>query len=489
MEHEDHQGKVILLGIDVKESLYAVIEATGRQPVVKQFWSLPSNWEAIINIANAESNNPDSQVLCRITERTLFRACLPQYIDVFARLCEAISDLRHQIYMYQDNLEGQFNILTQSEPDYMYYDENPQDAPSTDDLKSGKHAFGARISKISELCSQFAYAQGPDVMLAEMARLVRKLAGSNLQLVPYSTTRGMIASAQTFLREGAEGLIMRLYLPNEKLWGEELDRLLTLFQDYLVRVGGMAIRLSQTRTQHGTSFNFYSHDQSLTKGTFSSELAGFNDFLSTCMQDPDKAEAILRAAQIPDATVRDIVTRYSRDARRIVLDMNYARKRAIDDVEYRLKSELLDIASFQGANDLAQQIIYQSLPNVNQQGLLTNFASFPTAPALTVNTVQINNAQFIASAQGIIAGVINGNITYNEHDNKLIDLIDRLTDSIESVELKSALDELKDTTAPATERQSCWQKLQGFVRKHSGKIEDITVKVLSSYLEKLLTGK
>jgi hypothetical protein len=89
-----------------------------------------------------------------------------------------------------------------------------------------------------------------------------------------------------------------------------------------------------------------------------------------------------------------------------------------------------------------------------------------------VQNIQINNPQFIAKAEGIIAATVLGDIAYNERDTQVLELIRTQSQGLEQMELRSALDEVKDQSAPAEERKSAWHKLQGFLRRNSDKIQD-----------------
>ena len=450
-------GVVLFLGDMPKESATTAAKTTGRDYVTKIFRSSSTNWEAIENLVKKTGSNPRTQIVCIVSEDTIWKACLPEYSQIFERILVALAHTRHIIFIYHKVLLGQLNWL--------------DDQSLTWRVKS------------------YHYPDGLEGAKAAINLAVSRLNRDDLRIAPYRKRVELNASIAAFLTEEFTGLIFRLYIPNDRLWGAELDKLLKLFRDYLLKVAGVQVTLNQNHTEHGISYNFYSKDTHLTGDNFAGVLQEFNSFLDVCAHNPAKAADVLRVANVPEVNVQDIVTRYSRDSRRLILDIEYARKSAMDQIQYRLMSELLDIESQEQSHLLSGTIAGNSLPTPQPLNILSNLMSSTARAAVSIQQINIENVQIIGTAKGIIASTIQGDVHYSESDERLIELICQFAAGTDTIQLTSALDELKDSSTRPVDRLTAWQRLQAFLSRHADKIEQVAVKTLATYLESLLKPK
>ncbi|MBV9851505.1 MAG: hypothetical protein JO250_17700, partial [Armatimonadetes bacterium] len=323
-------GIVLFIGRLPQESATTAAKTTGRDYITKLLRSSAANWNTINELIQETGSNPRTQIVCTLTEDDLFNACLPDYKEAFQKILVSLEGTRHLVLVYYKILQQEFNWLSPY--------------------------------AVTRITISNNYTQDHVKAVEALRSLVARLNSGRLRVLPYRKRIELNSSMAAFLTEEFTGLVFRLYVPNDRLWGDELDKLLTLFRDYLVRVVGVQVALNQNRTEHGISYSFYSRDSNLVGDNFATALQGFNSFLDVCAQDPMKASDILRAANVPEANVRDIVTRYSRDSRRLMLDIEYARKSAMDQIQYRLMSELIDLESQEQSRLLSGKIAEKSLP-------------------------------------------------------------------------------------------------------------------------------
>ena len=214
----------------------------------------------------------------------------------------------------------------------------------------------------------------------------------------------------------------------------------------------------------------------------------FSSFLDICALDPSKAVDILAATDLKSSEVQDIIARYSKEARRLVIDIKHEAERKTLMIRQRLESELVDIQPI-GVESLKASIEPQDSTILPEHGLdLTKLITFGNSSDLSIENqvININNPQIISTAKCIIAQEIKGDITYNENDEALIKLFKRFSSSTELTQLQSSLDELKDDTVLEEQRLLSWQKLQRFITKVGPAIGQTGLNVLGKYLEHLL---
>ncbi len=113
--------------------------------------------------------------------------------------------------------------------------------------------------------------------------------------------------------------------------------------------------------------------------------------------------------------------------------------------------------------------------------LVNNFGSI---------SVNLQNPSFYINSgeQQIFEQIFNGDIHYTSEDKQLIDLFEKHAERLESVLLKSDLDQLKDTSSSEAERKTAKQKIVSFLSRVAPAIGQSALTVLTAYLEKILTG-
>jgi hypothetical protein len=313
---------------------------------------------------------------------------------------------------------------------------------------------------------------------------------AGVKLVLYRSRRDIRISLTQFLNESARGLILRIYLANERFLAGEFEKLLKLFVDYLRKVESIQVSVDQTRTEHGQIIEFYSKEGSVTTDDLSGLFEKFSHFLQLCSIDMQQAIDLLGPTTIPKNEVNDLLSRYAKEARRLLLDIQQEKERKLLAIRHRLQAEIVDeeLLSEQAAALTSDMVPTSPIPS-NELDLM-GIAGFASGGITIMHNpaITINNPKVIARASGIIAQELNGDIHYEEQDIQLLNYIRSNSQPAEYAELKGCLDQIKDKSVQEPQRTTSWQKLKGFLAKHSGRIGDVGYKLLEKWLEKQMFG-
>lgn len=449
----DHRpGTVLLVGNLLSETVLSTLKNQGRPYKEKRLLSKPDNWlQAAASVTEAHI----AAVLVKFTEYTLFLAALPEYRIAFERLVSAVETKPHLALIYRDNLAGEFSASQQISFDSYergwtfekWYEEHH--------VKNKRHHAAA--------------------MQAAVARLRTGL----VRLAPYRTRSELLLAAQAFLNDFDRGLLLRLYVPHGRLWANELDKLLVLFRDYLKRVVAEDINLDQHRTDHGTIYAFYSPAGKISDSDLSKRIGDFGAFLNLCVDSPDKARDLLHKSRAAGGDLGRLIDRYAREARRIFLDAEYEREARLLSIRHKLHAELLDVMSSSELTELTQDVVrVAAQAKIEAENLLSTARQVPAS--LTINI----QPQYVSKVEGVVAQEILGNVEYGQHEQKLLALVEKyVADREEAIRLSSAVNELKDRSAPKEVRLSAWQRLQVFVLKVAPHIGKRALDILQKYLE------
>ena len=431
---------VLLLGWIDHEGIVSSLKASGRQYKKKLLDSRPKNWESTVDIF---TQFKVTAVVGKIPAHVLSLVMDERYRDVRERLFSAIGALPNQIFMFEDILEGEQKDKFREE-----------------------------------------YSPYPAKEVIEVA--IAFLRDHGVHILPYTTRAEVTVLAEAFLDDVDRNLIFRMYVPTGRLWAAEADRFLQLFQDYLTRVERLEVRLDQNRTEHGVVYEFHGHPPA-GQSNLESDFQEFSRIMALFEAAPDAAAKLL-AEKGPNAQeIARLIARYSKEAKRLQLDIRHEAESKSVSIRHRLESELLDLDPTPQEWKQIQALVNGAIPR--GPTVSGDVVALGSATALAATgSVQITynvRPQFIGTVNGVIAEEINGSQHFEPEHHQLMDLIARHgTDR--SKELETAVYEIADKGVEKVGRLRAKQKLMAFLVEFGKKTGDVAFGVLQTYIEKQL---
>ena len=466
------QKAAIILESLGRGAINTSLEANGFTSICKFLKSGPKNWSSIISILNNDSNR-DYLILGKLTEYVLFLCNHPNYTSVAKDLFDQIRIRKHILFIYNENLFGNFSFKNEVFEKAIIEDLIGSDAPHLTGYSKG-------IRPIDKWIAGHGLNVSPEECEAQIKAFISDLQQRQFNIVPYRKLLDLEIAGQEFINNSEQGLILRIYVPNEKLWSNEIDKMIVLFKGYVAAVLGLNAVLKQNRTDNGITFSIYSREDNLNKENIGAIFDQFTQFLDICSDDPEKAAGILSSSKLPPSKIASLISKYSKETKRILLDIKHEREAKFLSIKHRLESEIMEENS--ECQDLTIPI--PALPEANKPSNLFYERSLTLSSRnLTVNL----NPQIIHKIEGIVAQEIHGQISFNANDEQLIRLIEENSiNKAQLAELKSSLHELKDKSVSKEERTTAWQRLQSFLSKIGDKVGDVGLHLLKKYLEQLL---
>ena len=284
------------------------------------------------------------------------------------------------------------------------------------------------------------------------------------------------------------GLLFRLYVPTGGLWETEIEKLLSLFKDYLARIAGISVRLHEVSTNKGVIYTFHRQGRPGEGPPALSEyFAEFSRIVNLCVSNPSAAEEILRRGDLSAHEITRIVAKYGKEMRRLQVDLKHSREEKILSIRHRLESELVDATA--GADvSLVQKLVDSLVPASVSTGQTPQLLPLPVlAPAAPDNLTINFNPQFVQSVQGIVAQEITGAVNLSSEDQKLLELFQK-HGGAEAVALTSALHELNDESAPESGRVTAKQRIKRFLIRCVARGGEIATRLLQTYIDKKMLG-
>ncbi len=424
------------------------------------------NWISICKILE-EDLNDSIVVIGKFTEHTLFKMCSPSYEPVVARLLELLKRKKHILFVYKENLLGNFSYFKtfkindevfelDEKEDYLYY--------SKRDIRSWLQFHGIEKNETE--------------FIEKVRVFIKELNKGDLNVLPYEKLIDVEISGQNFIENIAEGLLFRIYVPNERIWSNEFDKFITLFRDYASNISQQELKITQNRTDLGIICSLYSFNNT-TEQEINGLYKEFTTFMDLCASNPDEARKHIDDYKIPESQKQKIFQKYVKEAQRLTLDLKHDRELKFISIKHRLENELQET---QLSNDVLDYV-NSALPDFKES---RNILS--ARPIINAQTVNIN-PQIINRVEGIVCNELNGNINFTPEEQELNKLIENYAGELSEItKLKTALYELKDNATTKDQKRSSWQRLYGFIGKVADKIGDVGVALLTKYIEQKMNG-
>lgn len=418
------------------------------------------NWESICEILEEDETN-EIIVLGKFTENTLFRMCLPEYKAVVQRFTKLIKKKKHLFFIYKSNLFGDFSYLKINDENEINFEEESTEEKyyfNDSTLKSWLYFKNVKENEIE--------------YVNKVKEFIKKL-NIDFNVLPYEKLVDIEISGQIFIENIAEGLIFKIYIPNDRIWSNEFDKFIILFRDYASTVANEELKITQNRTDSGTICSLYSLNKNIEEERVNVLYKEFTSFMDLCSSNTNEAIDIINNLNIDQVNKEKIIKKYLKESQRLLLDIKQEREIKLITIKHRLQNELQEAEI---TNELLNYV-ENSIPNSESKNI------FLGSQVIQNQNVFINS-QIIDKVDGIVCNELNGNIHFKPEEQELLKLIEKYSENITTAtELKTALYELKDSASSKESKRNGWQKIYGFLGKVGDKVGDVGVALLTKYIE------
>ncbi|EGQ7944359.1 hypothetical protein G8G17_003250 [Vibrio cholerae] len=444
---------VLFLGNADREGVTAKLKAVGVEYKRKMLESSLKNWDTILDLFNEYEV---TSVIVKMTNSTFTVLGNASYSSKVEMLLENLSSKPCLILAHDSLITGK--------------------------VVDKHQAYSKSISGFEEDYDQ-DYDYYYEMFTPPPKELVRtvidKLANYGLSIIPYEKNVELSVLASNFVDQNESNLIFRIYVPSDRMWAHEAEKLLQLFRDYLHKVSGLSVRHEQYKTNQGVVYEFHGED-SIDNLELASKFDEFSSFMDSCISNPEGATALLEAKNINKIEVMGLIERYRKEARRLHVDIKQERERKLLTIRHSLESELADLVQTNHDWAVIDRLVDSCIPRSTG---VSSALSFDRSAIPPLNNLTLNiNPQIIETVNGVVAQKINGNQHLGTEARELLELIELYGESNKSI-LASSVHELVDDSARSEDRISAKHRLKGFLMSIGAKAGDVATGVLQSFIE------
>ena len=457
-EFDAQKPLVLLLGNVTHEGITSSLRAEGEQYKQKHLTSTVENWQSIVKILASFNVRA---VVVKLNGWAFAKFADPGYSAVREDLLKAISLVPHIFFAHEDILSGQMS----------------RESASSKEEFIQRQMGDIADDEIGMYMDHFGFNLPDEATLQESRALFQRF---QISLIPYKTNADVTVMATQFLEDALGNLIFRVYVPIGRLWANEIDRLLSLFRDYLLSTGRKGVRLDESKTNYGVSYEFHVTEDGASV-SLEEEFREFTRVLDLSLSNPRAAEATLRNMNVETREIEAIVARYAKEARRLHVDVKHERERKMLAIRQRLESELSDVVPT-SALDQIQHLVDRVIPPAHLPSVL-RIDSSPITLSPQYGSITVNlNPQIIHEMNGIVAREIRGEANIGPQGEELLALIEKYGQQ-QSVELASAVHEISDPSIPKAEKVTATNKIKAFLYKLGPEAAKVGFNVLQAYIE------
>ena len=307
------------------------------------------------------------------------------------------------------------------------------------------------------------------------------LAKNELTISTYKRNAEASVLAASFVEDTQSNLLFRIYVPAGRLYEEELTTLLGMFHDWSGSVKHRTVRQGGYKTPSGRVIEFYG-EQGMTTESVGTELEEFARFLGL-LDQPGAAEAMLQGLGMDRMKAINLVARYGKEARRVLLDTKHERDRRMLAIQQQIESELVDDLDSVASNEIESlvQLLVPASPFASSSMTM----QLATAPG-TLPSVMIQQ-QIFQHVEGVVVQNLNGAVTLGVPAEQLIKLVRELGADAGTA-LENDARELADPGAPTSARIGARQRLKAFLVRNGQRIESATFQMAWKWIEAQVGG-
>lgn len=437
----------LAVGSVLTESVTTKISTSGNDYVSKLLSSSPENWRTIASLLR-RSDLVGSIV--KLTGKDFDRIHTARYSQVSRELFQELAKIPHLLLVHEA-----VALAPQLEQD---------SEKIADDLDSDTWN------------DQTAKAYFGTVGEETRKHVHQLLQECGLIVTTYKKNAEASTLAALFVEDSQSNLLLRIYVPAGRLYEDEFSKLLELFHDWLRSVKHQPVRQGGYRTSRGRVIEFYG-ERGAAQTDVNGELREFAAFLSV-LDSPEAAEAVLHGLGLGQPRAQEVVTRYSKALRRLILDTKHERDRRVLAIRQQLESELIDDLPATTGDDIGGWV-QQLVP-------MSPFSASPVTDNLSLesrSTPQvILHQQVFHHVEGVVAQHLSGDVALGKPADDLIEIVRRLGGNSKD-DLEAAARELADPGAPASARFGARQKLKDFMARNGQRIETAAFQTMWRWLE------
>ena len=403
-----------------REGATSALKAAGFSYKKKRLDSSPKNWETIVEALEIPSL---LAVLGKVTTFTFKHLTNPEYADVSARLIPRLAALRHVIFVHESILTGA-SVKPDEFPEDDYFGPTPYFVPPE--------------------------ATVVDQVLALFKR-------HRINMVAYTTNAELSVLASHFIEQNQRNLIFRVYVPSEGIFANEAKKVLELFHLYLTRVSDLKITHEQNTTRNGIVHEFFA-DHSVSAEQISNEFENFTETVADSVQDPSKAILRMEQSGVPTKETAALVEKFAKEARRLRTDMRHELEAKTLSIRHRLEDALSETESSLTDEEIVE-IASAAIPSISSP---TSALGASGGVGAQLPNVLVNHGVIVSgTVNGIVSKELTGQANLGISATEFMALIEKHGEA-QQQELRSALLELVDDGASATNKIAAHSKLKTF---------------------------
>jgi hypothetical protein len=391
--------------------------------------------------------------------------CGDHFIPIRHELVDVIKEFNGHVFVYQDNLAGDFS--TEENPGIFY-------TQLEEDYENDPFSFWKR-----QRFGLIALEPTVDELFPQVKEFLDYIKYNVTNLIGFSTRNDVTLQIVNILNRVSSGEFLKILISNGKYQAEQVEKLIKLLEKYLQSAEKVDFQVNTQRIESGTIITFNSISGIVNLENLNKYLENFQNFMEICQNNPLEAENILISNGFNKQNATYTVQRYLTEYKRIVLDIKQEYEHKMLLLKQKLEQDTFEMVNIEYSQINNQMNPLEFIKNLSKTNpIIINMADS-----------MINNN---SETQTILNQALNGDIEYNELDKELLEVFEKYADSLKKLEFEANLAELKSNNVNMSDKKTAKQKITSFLLSAGSKfgenLSEALIKNLIAYLEQLAKG-
>jgi hypothetical protein len=396
----------------------------------------------------------------------VLQASLPEYQECWEELLHEATRTKSLALVFADNLSMEFRPRSKDTGEPIPIEEIQRRLNEYIANEWNPYKWSSVIDRVTDAANR----------KQDVERFFKSLFSAKVEISPFWKRSDTTVRIERFLEDIDENVFLRLYIPNDRFQSDQIAAFLRSFERYLREVEQADFTIEIRKTEFANIYVFRGGHAEDTLSNFEDALSRFDDFMKLCRDDPSRAVTLLQQTKLPKDGLPFLVAKYSRDYQRLVLDARHELEQKRLLLAQRLELDVLQL----GEGNLP--------PNLQTTGpsFLLNISGNSGSLNLHLGELALGDQRNISQ---VVGDVIEGSITYNDEDRRILNIIEQHATRLEGVQLKSDLDQVKDKSTPLEQKKTSMQRIAGFLYKEAGKVADhVAQEVIKAAIKYVMSG-
>ncbi len=258
------------------------------------------------------------------------QAASDEFVESFFSILESARPTPTLVLVYQDNLDGIFSVRDSLTKAAKTLQEMQEELYSDNELSEIYQNRLMQAVRWTELAQKLG-----DAVPQFTNRLLK-----NATVAPFYSRSEVTLRLQEFINDLEQGVFLRLFIDSRRYQAEQVRGLFTVLERYFNEIERLNFTIDLVKSDKGVTYVFKLRESGDQPTDLTGMFDRFEYFMKICEDDTRRAEATLASQGFSSEQSSELVSRFAKDYKRLLLDSRHEFERKVLSLKHQMESEI-----------------------------------------------------------------------------------------------------------------------------------------------------